>query len=145
MGVGAPPTHPAVLKVTRACNKTAASCHRHVCRKGKLCGSFCLQMEGSAPRPAPPAVLWPSMLAIKEEASCHHHDSSGGKLCRSFCLQMGAGGAAPPIPSLFSGRPCMQQQIGIMPSLGLQYGKVVRLVLLVLDMFKIYLRQGSYS
>ena len=43
----------------------AASCHHHVCRKGKLCGSFCLRMGGGLRPPQPPAVLKPSMLPVK--------------------------------------------------------------------------------
>ena len=74
---------------------TAASCHRHFCRKGKFHGSFCLQMSGLRPPPVTPALLKPSMLAIQR---CHHHVLSEGKLRRSFCLQMR--GLRPPNPPL---------------------------------------------
>ena len=105
---GCAPQPPCCLKVTRAC-KTAASCHRHVCRKGKLCGSFCLQLGGAAPPPPNlPAVLKPSMLAIKKEASRHHHVCSEGKLCRSFIfLQMVGLPPRPPPPPLAVFRPPM--------------------------------------
>ena len=92
---GGVPQPPCCLKVTSACNKTAASCHRHVCRKGKLCGSFVCKW-GRWATPNPPAVLKPSMLAIKKEASYHHHVSNEGNLCKSFCLQLG--GLHPPNP-----------------------------------------------
>ena len=64
------------------------SCHHHVCSRGRLCGSFCLQKgEGAAP-PLPPAFWRPSRLAIKQQASCHHHACSRRRLCGLFRLQI---------------------------------------------------------
>ena len=46
------PPHPARFVVAiQACGKM--TCHRHVCNKGRLCGSFCLQLGGAAPPPTP--------------------------------------------------------------------------------------------
>ena len=57
---GAPPPPKAI----HACNKAQASCHQHVCSKGRLFGSCCLQMRGLRP-PNPAALLKPSMLRIE--------------------------------------------------------------------------------
>ena len=74
---GGAPQPPRCLKVTRACNKRAASCHRHVCRKGKLCGSFCLQLGGCAP-PKP-------SRCFKAIHACNKR----GSIMSSPCLQWG--------------------------------------------------------
>ena len=101
-----PPT-PRCLKVIRACNKAAASCHHHVCRKGKLCGSFCLQVgAGLHPPPSPqtspppPAVLMPSTIAIKRK---HHVVTMFAvrESCAGHFVSKWGGVAPPPIPPLF--------------------------------------------
>ena len=94
---------------SHASNKTTY--HHHVCTRGKLRGSFCLQSGGAAPPPTPPGFLnamdackrkqesasAPSMLAPKKQASGRIiHVCTWGKLRGTFCLQLG--GCAPPTP-----------------------------------------------
>ena len=61
-----------------ACNETAASCHRQVCRKGKLCGSCCLQMGGGGG-----CGLYQEPRSVQEglaqfDGSCHKETQVGG-------------------------------------------------------------------
>ena len=77
----------------------------YVCTRGRLCGSFCLQMGGAAP-PQPPRFERPWMLALKNKHQLVTmwivYVCSRRILCGSLCLQMagGGGGCAPPTPPL---------------------------------------------
>ena len=88
----------------------------YVCTRGRLCGSFCLQMGGRLHPPQPPRFLKaidafkktsvkslpPSMLALRNKhqlvAMWIIYVCTAGRLCGSFCVHMG--GLRPPTPPL---------------------------------------------
>ena len=100
--------------------------------------------NGGAVPPQPPRCF-KAIHACNKKRKHHAITTSAVRESRAdhFVCKKGRG-CAPPIPSLFSGRPCMQQQRSIMPSPGLQYRKVVLFTLFVLDIFRKYLKPASY-
>ena len=104
----------------------------HVCTRGKLRGSFCLQMGGAAPPPDPPLFknhgCLPEKKGVRSSppsmfAKNRHqvvsvwiiHFCTRGKLRGSFCLQMGWA-APPPTPPLFKGHGCLQKKTRVRSS-----------------------------
>ena len=75
----------------------------YVCTRGRLCGSFCLQMGGAAPPPTPPL--------LKAIDACTKKTSISSSPCGSFMFAVGEfcadpfvckwGGAAPSQPPRF--------------------------------------------
>ena len=80
-----------------------------ICRKGKLCGSFCLQTGGGLRPPIKGSVMSSPVFAAREgcadhfvcgpqsprsficknqEVSCHHQLFSKGKLCGLLCSHL---------------------------------------------------------
>ena len=104
-----PPNPPAVFKNIHASNKK-----RHVITmlagKGKLCGAFCLQMEGLRPPPNPPAVLKLSMLPIKSIMSSTCLQFAGKQSCADHFVCK-CGGCAPPNPPVVLKPPMLAKQM----------------------------------
>ena len=94
--VGSAPQPPRCLKVTRACNKTAASCHRHVSRKGKVCmDHFVCKSGGLRTPPGPPHA------GHKTGGIMSSPCFQWGKVVRIILFAMGGNCAPPQSPRCF--------------------------------------------
>ena len=88
----------------------------HVRTRGKLRGSFCLQMRGAAPPPTPPLFQGHGCLQKKTRvrsspasmlATNKHQVAAVGKATQVILFANG-GGCAPPNPPLFKGSRCLK-------------------------------------
>ena len=115
--LASPSTLHALLKTSMLMVKArVATCHHHVCSSGRLCGSFCLQMEGLRPKTSrfvkASNVYVPKCHVITmglrhprfSRRSCLH--SKPSIMCVDHFVCKWGGAAPPPTPLLFQGHPC---------------------------------------